>query len=358
MIPSTLQPDSEKTMSYTTADAFRHPAGRLLTMAALALAGCSAQSELNPPEPAWTPGSGWAEELVRLETGTGTIHGTLVVPAGRGPHPAAVIIAGSGPTDRNGNSAILGGENNSLKLLAEGLAERGVASVRFDKRGIAGSAAAGPSEADLRFEMYVDDAAAWFEYLDSDPRLDAVALVGHSEGSAIGMIAAQRVGAEAFVSIAGIARGAAEVLRDQLRPQLTPELWEESERILTELEAGRTVDTVPPQLFILYRPSVQPYLISWLRYVPAEEIGKLDAAVLIAQGTTDIQVGVAEAEALRDAHPDAELLIVEGMNHVLKLVPADPAAQRASYTDPSLPVAPELIERTADHIRSAADVGR
>lgn len=345
-------------MSHVTAYAIRQPARRLLAVAVIVLTGCTARPGVSPTETAGPAGPAWTEEAVQLETSTGTIHGTLVVPSERGPHPAAVIIAGSGPTDRDGNSAILGGANNSLKLLAEGLAERGVASVRFDKRGVAASAAAGPSEADLRFDTYVDDAAAWFQHLESDPRLDAVAFVGHSEGSAIGMIAAQRVDAEAFVSIAGIARGAAEVLRDQLRPQLTPELWEESERILAELEAGRTVESVPPQLYILYRPSVQPYLISWLRYVPAEEIGKLDAAVLVAQGTNDVQVGMAEAEALHAAHPGAELLIVEGMNHVLKLVPADAAAQQASYTDPSLPVAPELIERTAAHIRAAAGVAR
>lgn len=345
-------------MSHVRVDPIGRPVRRLLAVAAVVLTGCSARSEVSPPEPAWTPGSGWTEEAVQLETSTGTIHGTLVLPNGPGPHPAAVIIAGSGPTDRDGNSAILGGANNSLKLLAEGLAERGIASVRFDKRGVAASAAAGPSEAELRFDTYVDDAAAWFEHLESDPRLDAVAFIGHSEGSAIGMIAASRVDAEAFVSIAGIARGAAEVLRDQLRPQLTPELWEESERILAELEAGRTVDSVPPQLYVLYRPSVQPYLVSWLRYVPAAEIAKLDAAVLIVQGTNDIQVGLAEAEALHAAHPGAELLVVEGMNHVLKLVPADPAAQQASYTDPSLPVAPELVERTAAHIRAAAGSAR
>jgi fermentation-respiration switch protein FrsA (DUF1100 family) len=145
------------------------------------------------------------------------------------------------------------------------------------------------------------------------------------------------------------------LIRTQLRPQLPAELWAESERILAALEAGNTTDSVPPSLAVLYRPSVQPYLISWFRYDPASEIAQLQVPVLIVQGTTDIQVTVAEAEALGRAKPDAELVVLEGMNHVLKLVPADPAKQQASYSDPSLPVAPELIDRIAAFVRKHSE---
>lgn len=322
------------------------PKVRAVALAAFT-AACSDPATPDPEPPAG------GEEAVRLETPTGTLHGTLLTPAGAGPHPVALIIAGSGPTDRNGNSAFLAGANNSLKLLAEGLAERGVASVRYDKRGVARSRAAAPAEIELRFENYVDDAAAWLLQLRSDSRFSTVATAGHSEGSLLGMLATEKARADAFVSVAGVARRASEVLRDQLRPQLSPELWAESERILAELEAGRTAGSVPAALGSLYRPSVQPYLISWFRYHPAAEIARLSVPVLIAQGTTDVQVSVEEAHALKLARPDAELLIVEGMNHVLKLVPADLAAQQASYSDPSLPVAPALIDRTAHLIRSA-----
>ena len=197
----------------------------LLTLLAVAaLAACAPTERATAPEPT-EPTS----ESTTLETPTGTVHGTLLLPAGRGPHPVALLIAGSGPTDRDGNSAALPGQNNSLKLLAEGLAERGIASLRYDKRGIAESAAAAPSEADLRFETYVEDAAAWVGQLHADERFTSVTVIGHSEGSLIGMLAAPE--ADAFVSVAGIARPAPEVLRDQLRPQLPPELWDESERI-------------------------------------------------------------------------------------------------------------------------------
>jgi alpha-beta hydrolase superfamily lysophospholipase len=238
-----------------------------------------------------------------------------------------------------------------LKLLAEGLAGNGIASLRYDKRGVGESAPAGPNEADLRFDTYVDDAAAWVGQLREDPRLSTVTIIGHSEGSLIGILAAVRSEGDAFVSIAGIARPAGQVLRDQLRPRLPPDLWKESERILAALESGRTADSIPQPLYALYRLSVQPYMISWLKYMPTQEIARLSVPVLIIQGTTDSQVEVAEAEALERAAPRAELVVIEGMNHVLKAVPADPARQQASYSDPALPVVPELIERISTFIR-------
>lgn len=298
------------------------------------------------------------EEPVQLATPGGAVHGTLLLPAGRGPHPVALLIAGSGPTDRNGNSAGLPGQNNSLKLLAEALAARGIATVRYDKRGIAESAPAATREADLRFDTYVEDVVAWLRQLRSDRRFSTVSAVGHSEGSLIGLRAAQDAQADAFVSIAGIARPAPDVLRDQLRPQLPAELWQESERILATLAAGRTTDSVPPALAALYRPSVQPYLISWFRLDPAEEIARLRIPILIAQGTTDVQVRIEEAHALHASSPDAEMAIIEGMNHVLKVVPADAAQQQASYIDPMLPVAPELVERIASFLRGVTPAPR
>lgn len=292
-------------------------------------------------------------EAVQLETPTGTIHGTLELPGGVGPHPVVVIVAGSGPTDRDGNSVLVPGANNSLKMLAEGLAANGVASVRYDKRGVGQSRRAAPSEADLRFDTYATDAAHWVERLKGDARFAAVGVAGHSEGSLLGMLAADRAGADFFVSLAGAGERASDLLRRQLRPQLPPELWLQSERILAALEAGRTADSVPDDLMPLFRPSVQPYLISWFRYHPPAEIARLTVPVLIIHGTTDVQVGVEQAYALHAARPDAKLQIVEGMNHILKRVPADPERQQASYSDPTLPVVPEVVEGVAQIARSA-----
>lgn len=295
-----------------------------------------------------------SEEAIDLDTPTGRIAGTLQLPATAAKPRVALIIAGSGPTDRDGNTPVIPGRNDSLKMLAAALAEESIASVRYDKRGIAASQAAGPQESDMRFEMYVEDAAAWIGKLKADPRFGQVDVIGHSEGSLIGMLAAQQAGAAAFVSIAGAADGASALLRRQLAGKLPPELDQENERILAALEAGNTVEQVPPALAVFYRPSVQPYLISWFKYVPARRIAALTMPVLIVQGNTDMQVEVAQANALQRAKPDANLAIIPGMNHVFQHVRADAALQAAAYGDPSLPVSPLLVKAVAGFLRNPA----
>lgn len=289
-------------------------------------------------------------EDISLVTPTGTVYGTLLFPEAEGPVPVVLIIAGSGPTDRDGNSPLLPGRNDSLKLLAESLADAGFASVRYDKRGIAASAAAGPVEADLRFDHYVDDASAWMMQLASDKRFSATAIAGHSEGALIGLIAAVHAQVP-FISIAGTADDAATLIRRQLDGRLPLALAARNEAILSGLEKGETSTDVPQELFALYRPSVQPYLISWIRYKPREEIAKLQAPCLIVQGSTDVQVAVADAEGLHAANMSCELRIVEGMNHVLKMVAGDAAQQAASYSDPTLPLAAELGDAVVEFLR-------
>ena len=289
-----------------------------------------------------------ADSSIELSVTGGTLHGTLLLPEAAGTVPVALLIAGSGPTDRDGNSAMIPGKNNALRLLAEGLAKSGIASVRYDKRGIAESSKAMTAESDLRFETYVDDAAAWCTHLRGDKRFSRVVVVGHSEGSLIGMLAAKQCQAAGYVSLEGVGRPAPDILRLQLASKLPPDLAAGNEQILRSLEQGKTVEKVPSPLLALYRPSVQPYLISWFKYDPAKAIGELRVPVLIVGGTTDIQVGVEDAKKLAAGNPRAKLLVIEGMNHVLKAVSADGAKQMASYGDPSLALAPELMPAIVD----------
>ncbi|HYC60813.1 MAG TPA: alpha/beta fold hydrolase [Thermoanaerobaculia bacterium] len=291
-------------------------------------------------------------EDVKLQTLSGAIHGTLLLPPAETPVPVVLLIAGSGPTDRNGNVTGLPGPNDSLKMLAEGLATNGIASLRYDKRGIGASAAAGPKEEDLRFDTYVSDAAAWVQQLRNDTRFSTIVVAGHSEGSLIGTIAARK--ADAFVSIAGTARPAGTIIREQLSTKLPSDLLKESERIVAALERGSTAENVPAPLEMLYRASVQPYMISWMKYDPSREVAQLAVPVLIVQGTTDLQVPVADAHALKKANPKADVAIIDGMNHVLKKVEGDIGQQFPSYSDPKLPVAPELIERVSAFVKRAA----
>jgi uncharacterized protein len=288
---------------------------------------------------------------IALDTGSGVLHGTLQLPARCPPFPVALIHAGSGPTDRDGNSAGLPGRNDSLAMLAQGLAAGGVASVRYDKRAIAASAAAGPrSERELRFSTYVDDVGRWLALLDADPRFGAITVIGHSEGSLIGLLAAQGLPGTRFVSLAGPGRRAGVVLREQLAAQLTGPLLETANQIIDELEAGREVASVPSSLAAAFRPSVQPYLIDWFRHDPATLIAGLGSAPVVVQGTTDLQVSVKDAELLAAGHPRAQLVVIEGMNHVFKDVAADRAAQIASYSDPALPLHPRLLPVVVDFI--------
>ena len=280
------------------------------------------------------------------------LHSSLLLPKEMDKKvPVVLLLSGSGPTDRNGNSPMLPGKNNSLLMLAEGMAENGIASLRYDKRGVGESAKAMVAEADLRFETYVDDAVAWCEQLRKDKRFSAVIIAGHSEGSLIGMLAAKRCNADGFISIAGAGRAAADILRTQLAGKLPPELATQSDAILKSLEAGKTTENPPPELAALYRASVQPYLMSWFRYDPAKSIAALTVPVLIVQGTTDLQVSLDDAKRLSAASPKAKLLVIEGMNHVLKEVPPDREKQMASYSDPSLRLAPEFLAGVVEFVR-------
>ena len=281
----------------------------------------------------------------------GTLYGTELVPEGGAKVPVVLLHSGSGPTDRDGNSAPASLLNNSLRMLAESLARQGIATVRYDKRGVASSAGAAKEESDLRLDTYIDDAVVWMRQLRADQRFSHVVMAGHSEGALIAMVACQRAKADACVSISGAGHPLADILRDQLKPKLLPALAGANERILVALEQGKQVDDVPPELMMLYRPSVQPYLISSFKTDPRKAIAALKMPVLIVQGTTDIQVSVKEAQALAAAAPAAKLVVIEGMNHVMKMVPADPARQMASYSDASLPLAPQLSEAVAAFVK-------
>ncbi len=291
-----------------------------------------------------------AETEVEINGGSAPLKGSLLMPDGNGTVTAVLVLPGSGPTDRNGNSP--GGLNtDAYKLVAVELAKQGIASLRIDKRGIAASANAAAKEEDLRFETYVDDTVSWIAFLKQQKRVGRIVVLGHSEGALIGSIAAQRPGVDAFVSLSGAGFRAGEILRRQLGPQLTGDLKTRAFAAIAELEAGRLVPNAPPELVALFRPSVQPYLISWFKYDPAAEIAKLKIPVLIVQGTTDIQVGVEDAKQLAAAKPDAKLLLIDGMNHILRAAPIDRAANIATYSQPTLPLKAELMPALVEFIR-------
>ncbi|MEO9335309.1 alpha/beta hydrolase [Ectopseudomonas guguanensis] len=294
------------------------------------------------------------QQPISLDTDQGTLYGSLLVPQSDKPLPVALLIAGSGPTDRDGNNPE-GGHNDALKKLAQVLARNGIASLRYDKRGVAASRAATPDEKELSVERYVADAEGWARLLRDDPRFDRLILIGHSEGALIASLAAPASQADALVSIAGPAYPIGQVLDMQLAMRLPPPLLDESRHILANLIRGKLQPKVPKELQVVYRPSVQPYLISLLRQDPAENFAALQMPALIVQGTHDAQVSPDNAEVLKQAKPDAELALIPGMNHVMRITPAAWNEQVASYDDPQLPLARALGERIVAFIRSSAE---
>lgn len=291
--------------------------------------------------------STFTSEELTLETRTGRLPGTLLVPAQPAPDaPVVLIVAGSGPTDRNGNAPGLA--TNSYKWLAEGLAARGIASLRYDKLFSGKSTPKITGEGELRFTDYAADAAAWLTKLKTDSRFKRVYVVGHSEGSLVGILAAQSVPVAGVVSLAGAGRNIADVLLEQLKPQLPADLYAESARVIAELRAGRAVPAssikLPqPLLGQLFRDSVQPYLMSWMRFDPAQEIKKLGSSALVVQGSTDLQVSVQDATLLAAA-VNQRAVILEGVNHVLKTAPLERTANLATYSDPNLGIAPSVVD--------------
>lgn len=279
------------------------------------------------------------------------LHGTLLTP--EAPTAVAVILPGSGPTDRDGNSP-MGVAASTYRLLAEGLAEQGIATVRIDKRGIAASAAAGLDETRLRFDDYAADARAWAAEAAARASLPCAWLIGHSEGALVALKAVEGGDDKVcgLVLLSGAGRPAGVVIREQLEAGLPEPLKTQAFAVLTQLEAGRTVADTPPALAALFRPSVQPYLISWLPLDPAALLAAYHGPVFIGQGTTDLQIGVTDAQALAAADPKATLKLWDGVNHLLKTAPADRAANMATYADPALPLAPGVAQDVAAFIRA------
>ncbi len=289
----------------------------------------------------------YVESPIALHTSTGTIFGTLCIPSHAKRVPVALIIAGSGPTDRDGNSFPML-SCDAYKILARRLATNNIATVRYDKRGIGESMGTITSESDLRFDDYVDDARAWVDTLKKSGRYTQVIVIGHSEGSLIGMIAGKS--ADKYVSIAGAGNKAAIDMKRQLA-NMPGRMRDTADAILDSLDEGYSVSHVPIKLWMLFRKSVQPYMISWLKYDPQAELRELHIPTLIIQGTNDVQVDTSDAKLLAAANPKATLVLIKNMNHVLRITTGDRAENIKTYNEPDLPISDTLVNEISEFIK-------
>jgi pimeloyl-ACP methyl ester carboxylesterase len=276
------------------------------------------------------------------------IEGTLSIPEEMPKPPLVIIIAGSGPTDRDGNQNMM--KNNSLKLLAQSLNENGIATFRYDKRIVKMVRMGQIDEKGIRFDDFIDDAIQVVDKLKSDDRFGKCYVLGHSQGSLVGMIAA-RDRADGFISVAGAGQEIDDVIVDQLAKQ-APGLTDNARQSFDDLRVNGVAQNYSEGLASIFRPEIQPFIFSWMRYNPQVEIAKLKVPVLIINGSKDLQVQISEAEALQRAKPGATFVIIENMNHVLKEITGNDLENSKSYNDPKLPVMDELIETITRFIAS------
>jgi pimeloyl-ACP methyl ester carboxylesterase len=289
------------------------------------------------------------ESPYTITSGALELAGTLVMPRGAtGRVPVAVIIAGSGPTDRNGNSLMGGIRPNSYAQLAWQLAGKGIASLRYDKRGMPGTKGTFDMTK-MTLDDFAADARAAAESLAHDARFSKVVLLGHSEGSSLALIAArQGPPVAAVISVSGLGRPLGIVMREQLARQFDSATLVRFDTAMALYLAGAQPTDVPPQLAPLFVPINRSFLKSLSSFDPPAAIRAVRQPVLIVQGGRDLQVTVADAERLHAARPDAQLVVVPLANHVLKqTTDTTVQGQMPTYQNPTVPIMPDVANAIA-----------
>ncbi|MGB8706296.1 MAG: alpha/beta hydrolase, partial [Gillisia sp.] len=289
--------------------------------------------------------AGFSEKEIEINKFT---DGTLALPDSISKPPLVIFIQGSGPTDRNGNSRLA--KNDGIKKIAQQLATRGIASYRFDKR-IFKMDQFNLKEEDLRFEDFVTDVDSVLSYFKSRKEFGKIILAGHSEGSLIGILAAEEEGADALISLAGAGRPIDDIIVEQIAKQ-SPQLSENARTALDEIRKNGSTTNYNPLLESIFRASVQPFMASWMKYDPAAEMAKLKIPVLIINGTKDIQVDVEDARLLYEANPDSKLVLIDGMNHIFRKIEGNDLENVKTYNEATLPLHSELIPVLVDFIKS------
>jgi uncharacterized protein len=276
----------------------------------------------------------------------GLIDAVLTVPPDVERPPVALLIAGSGTTDHDGNGPQA--KPATLKKLSEQLVARKIATLRYDKRGAGGWKPEWGRPEDFRFNNFVDDAAALVDYLHSSGKFSRVVLAGHSEGGLVAILTARRVPVDRIVLLVTAARRQGDLLKAQLeKKQLPPDLLQPIVKAIDAIMAGQIVDP-PPEGFTI-APSMQPGLASAFTEDPIPPLKLIDQPILIVGGGRDRQVARLDFAALSAASPTAKTLWLPDMNHVLNDV-TDDADDLAAYTQTERALDAELIDTVAAFI--------
>ncbi len=267
------------------------------------------------------------------------IDGTLLTPNAVTKPNLVIIIAGSGPTDRDGNQNFL--KSNNLKKLAQGLTAKNIATFRYDKR-IVKQIRRGNVDPNMLFDDFVTDAVSVIDYFKKTQQYNAIYVAGHSQGSLVGLLAAKDK-ADGFISLAGAGQSIDNVIIEQVT-KTAPMFTEDAKRVFAILKEGKTTTDYPQALASMFNKDVQPFIANWMSYDPKEEIKKLDMPILIINGTKDLQVSENEAKLLHEAVPKSTLMIIEKMNHILVPIEGGNLENSKSYNETFRTLSPELLE--------------
>ncbi len=273
------------------------------------------------------------------------IEGTLLTPLGSETTPLVIFIAGSGPTDRDGNQSFM--KNDMLKKIAVSLSNSGIATFRYDKR-IVKQIRTRTIDKNISFDDFVTDAKSTIDFFKS--KYETIIVAGHSQGSLVGLLALEQ-GASAFISLAGAGKPIDRILEEQIS-KTAPMLLEDSKRVLATLKAGKTTKDYPMPLASIFNLEIQPFMANWMQYNPVELMKKQEIPTLIISGDKDLQVSIEEAQLLFEAAQNGTLLIVENMNHVLVKIEGDDLENMKSYNTTTLQISEEVSRSMLDFINA------
>jgi len=274
------------------------------------------------------------------------VDGTLLTPNSKERPILAILIADYGPTDRNGNQNFL--KNNSLKKLAENLSNHDIATFRYDKRTVK-QLRAGKAGKNIMFDDFIKDAIEVIEYFKMTNAFSKIYVIGHGQGSLIGMLASKDR-TDGFISLSGAGQSIDKVLIEQVQ-KTAPMFTEDTKRVFDLMREGKITSNYPQELSSFLDSDIQPFMKNWMDYDPQEVIKSLDMPILIVNGTKDLQVGVEEAKLLKEASTNAELKIIDKMNHVLFIIEGDDLENAKSYNESFRALPQELITTVLEFIK-------
>lgn len=291
------------------------------------------------------------EEPIMLRTKDCDLQGTLTIPTAGTARTVVLIVADSGPTDRNGNQKMM--LNNSLKMYAHELAQQNIASLRYDKRGVAASQIVNNNARIIDLNYYIDDVKEWVKLLRRDARFNKIVIAGHTEGALLAMAAiSDGCKVDGYISIAGMGQTVDNVLKD--RYSNGPEqIKEVAFAIIDSLKAGKITYSIPLYLRNSFAPALQKYIMNLFDYDPDKMIRHINIPTLLLQGDKDLQINIEDVKMLSAANPKAKLVIVPGMNHVFKECSTmNPQEQMETLINPSFPLVPKFVEVSVEFINS------